>query len=111
MISRTNLFASPIAPVIAEPEVLVPRRKGHGRKPNPATLSRQREVIDLSDTDKVCPCCAEVRVRIGETIRKRLDHTPSAIFVREIAQRTDAGDVQCTVTTQPICCMTCEQNH
>ena len=82
--------ASPIAPLITEPKVLVPRRKGHGRKPNPATLPRQREVIDLCDTEKVCPCCAEVRVRIGETIRERLDYTPSAIFVREIAQQTYA---------------------
>lgn len=82
--------ASPIAPLITQPEVLVPRRKGHGRKPNPATLPRQREVIDLCDTEKVCPCCAEVRVRIGETIRERLDYTPSAIFVREIAQQTYA---------------------
>ena len=82
--------ASPIAPVIPEPEVLVPRRKGHGRKPNPATLPRQREVIDLSDPEKVCPCCAQVRVRIGETIRERLDYTPSSIFVREIARQTYA---------------------
>lgn len=82
--------ASPIALVIPEPEVLVPRRKGHGRKPNPTTLPRQREVIDLSDVEKICPCCAEVRVRIGETIRERLDYTPSSIFVREIAQQTYA---------------------
>jgi len=82
--------ASPIAPVIAEPEVLVPRRKGHGRKPNSATLPRQREVIDLSDAEKLCPCCSRVRVRIGETIRERLDYTPSSIFVRESAQQTYA---------------------
>jgi hypothetical protein len=25
----------------------------------------------------VCPCCAGVRIRIGETIRERLDYTPS----------------------------------
>jgi transposase len=27
-------------------------------------------------------------IRIGETIRERLDYTPSSIFVREIAQQT-----------------------
>ncbi|MCE9564585.1 MAG: IS66 family transposase zinc-finger binding domain-containing protein [Planctomycetes bacterium] len=80
----------PASPVIAEPEVLVPKRKGHGRKPNPATLPRQREEIDLSDAEKVCPCCSEVRVRIGETIRERLDYTPSSIFVLEMAQQTYA---------------------
>ena len=38
----------------------------------------------------MCPGCAGVRIRIGETIRERLDYTPSSIFVREIAQPTYA---------------------
>jgi transposase len=80
----------PVASGIPEPEVLVPRRKGHGRKLNPANLPRRREPIDLSDAEKVCPCCAEIRVRIGETIRERLDYTPASIFVREIVQQTYA---------------------
>ncbi len=80
----------PVAPAIPEPEVLVPKRKGHGRKPNPANLPRRREEVDLSDAEKVCPCCAGVRIRIGETIRERLDYTPSSVFVREIAQPTYA---------------------
>jgi transposase len=78
----------PVTLLIPEPGVLVPKRKGHGRRPNSATLPRRREEIDLSDAEKVCPCCAEVRIRIGETIRERLDYTPSSIFVREIAQQT-----------------------
>ena len=82
--------APPVSPVTAEPGVLVPKRKGHGRKPNSAKLPRRREVIDLSDAEKVCPCCAGVRLRIGETIRERLDYTPSSIFVRELAQQTYA---------------------
>jgi transposase len=80
----------PVTPVIPEPDVLVPKRKGHGRKPNPANLPRRREEIDLSEAEKVCPCCAGVRIRIGETIRERLDYTPSSVFVREIAQPTYA---------------------
>lgn len=80
----------PVAPVTPEPDVLVPKRKGHGRKPNPASLPRRREELDLSDAEKVCPCCAGVRIKIGETIRERLDYTPSSIFVREIAQQTYA---------------------
>lgn len=82
-----------VASPVAE---LLPRRKGHGRKPNPATLPRQREVIDLSEAEKVCPCCSTVRVRIGEEIRERLDYTPASIFVREIAQQRYA-------------CRSCEQ--
>lgn len=65
----------------------VPKRKGHGRKPNPATLPRQREVLDLSEAEKVCPGCSTVRVRIGEEIREQLDYRPASIFVREIAQQ------------------------
>jgi transposase len=87
---------APVTPVLPEPDVLVPKRKGHGRKPNPANLPRRREEIDLSEAEKVCPCCAGVRVRIGETIRERLDYTPSSIFVREIARPTYA-------------CRSCEQ--
>ncbi len=80
----------PPLPVIPEPVVLVPKRKGHGRKPNPSNLPRHREEIDLSEAEKICPCCAGTRIKIGETIRERLDYTPSSIFVREIAQQTYA---------------------
>ncbi len=82
--------APPVPPAIAEPDVMVPRRKGHGRRPNPADLPRRREEVDLCDAEKVCPCCAGARIKIGETIRERLDYTPSSIFVREIAQQTYA---------------------
>ena len=76
--------------VTADPEPEAPgaRRKGHGRRPNPADLPRRREVIDLGDAEKPCPCCATVRVRIGEAIRERLDYTPASIFVRELAVQT-----------------------
>ena len=45
----------PPPPVVPEPVVLVPKRKGHGRKHNPANLPRHREEIDLSEAEKVCP--------------------------------------------------------
>lgn len=80
----------PESPGIPEPIVRVPKRKGHGRQRNPAQLPRRREEIDLSEAEKVCPCCARMRVRIGETIRERLDYTPASIFVRQIAQPTYA---------------------
>jgi transposase len=70
------------------PAVPVPRRKGHGRRPNPADLPRRRDEIDLTEAEKVCPCCARMRVRIGQTIRERLDYAPASIFIREIAQPT-----------------------
>ena len=49
------------APAPVEPppvEVSAPKkRKGHGRRRKPADLPRRREEIDLSDAEKVCPCC------------------------------------------------------
>ena len=77
-----------VLPAGDTPGETVVKRKGHGRKKNPANLPRKREEIDLSDAEKVCPCCAGIRIRIGETVRERLDSTPSSIFVREIAQQT-----------------------
>lgn len=82
--------AAPVAPVLPEPDEPAPKRTGHGRRKNPANLPRKREEIDFSDAEKVCPCCAGIRIRIGETVRERLDYTPSSIFVREIAQPTYA---------------------
>ena len=79
--------ASPPAPA---PDVLVSKRQGHGRRRNPANLPRRREELDLSAAEKVCPCCAGVRVRIGETIRERLDYTPASLFVRELVVPTYA---------------------
>jgi hypothetical protein len=35
----------------------------HGRKSNPAKLPHRREEIDVSDTEKVCPCCAGIHFR------------------------------------------------
>ncbi|HEY2910308.1 MAG TPA: IS66 family transposase [Gemmataceae bacterium] len=80
----------PIPAAMVEAEASRPQRKGHGRKHNPADLPRRREEIDLCEAQKVCPCCAGIRIRIGQTIRERLDYTPSSIFVREIVQPTYA---------------------
>ena len=69
----------PAADTPVSPEETVSKRKGHGRKKNPANLPRKREEINLSDAEKICPCCAGLRIRIGETVRERLDSTPSSI--------------------------------
>lgn len=82
---------TPVAEAIPEPaEELVPKRKGHGRKPNPTHLPRMREEIDLAEAEKTCPCCSGMRLKIGETLCERLDYTPSSIFVRVIARPTYA---------------------
>lgn len=84
---------TPPAKVEATPDApleLVPKRKGHGRKPNPVDLPRRREEIDFAEAEKACPCCSQTRHRVGETLCERLDYTPSSIFVRVIARPTYA---------------------
>ena len=63
-------------------------RRGHGRRPKPADLPRERVEVDLSDAEKVCPCCESVRVRVGQEVSERLDYRPASLFVREITRPT-----------------------
>ena len=48
-------------PMPAEPPIPaatpVTKRKGHGRRCKPKDLPRRREEVDLSDAEKLCPCC------------------------------------------------------
>lgn len=91
------------APPPAEPSVPEPpppkKRKGHGRSRKPVDLPRRPEVIDLSEAEKVCPCCHATKIRIGQVVSERLDYQPMALFVRELVRPTYA-------------CRTCEsQGH
>src|SRR4051812_179113 len=88
----------PVEPPV--PDVPAPKeRKGHGRRRKPTDLPRRSEEIDLSDAEKVCPCCNAVKIRIGQVVSERLDYQPMALFVRELVRPTYA-------------CRTCEsQGH
>ena len=80
---------TPVEPPPAE--VSVPKkRKGHGRRRKPADLPRRPEVIDLSDAEKVCPCCQATKIRIGQVVSERLDYQPMALFVRQLIRPTYA---------------------
>ena len=81
--------ADPVADPPADPaESPAPVRRGHGRRPKPTDLPRERVEVDLSDAEKRCPCCATVRVRVGQEVSERLDYRPASLFVREIARPT-----------------------
>jgi transposase len=62
------------------------QRLGHGRRPRPADLPRERVEIDLTDAEKACPCCGRARVRIGAAVSERLDYRPASLFVRQIVR-------------------------
>jgi transposase len=80
------------APPTPPPEVpasqAVGKRRGHGRRLRRANLPREREVLDLTEAEKACPCCGEVRVRIGADMSERLDYRPACLFVRVLERPT-----------------------
>ncbi|MCI0703391.1 MAG: IS66 family transposase [Planctomycetia bacterium] len=70
---------------LPEPADAVPvakKRRG-GRRRLPRELPRQRIEHDLTDEEKLCPCCRGTRVRIGQEITERLDYKPASVFVVE----------------------------
>jgi transposase len=58
-------------------------KRGHGRRKLPAHLPRRRVVHEVNELEKLCPCCAQPRVKIGEEISERLDYVPASLFVVE----------------------------
>jgi transposase len=74
----------PGAPPLTEATAAArPQRKGHGRRPLPGDLRRERVEHDVPEADKVCPCCQTPRVKIGEETSEQLDYQPAKLFVWE----------------------------
>jgi transposase len=59
----------------------VAKRHKHGRKPLPDHLPRIEILHDLKDSEKPCPCCGEVRHRIGEEVSEQLEYMPASFKV------------------------------
>jgi transposase len=68
-------------PAETESAAPAPKKKGHGRRRLPADLPRERIVHDVSESEKVCPCCSSLRVKIGEETSEQLDYRPAKLFV------------------------------
>ena len=85
-----------LAPSAPDPPLAAatPRRRGHGRRPLPADLPRERVEIDLTDAEKACPHCQRARIRIGADVSERLDYRPAALFVRQVIRPTYACRVR-----------------
>jgi len=78
----------PAPPEFPTEEVVITKRRGHGRRQRPADLPRQREVLDLTEAEKACPCCGERRVKIGAEVSERLDYRPASLFIHAIERPT-----------------------
>jgi transposase len=63
---------------------------GHGRAALPAHLERRDVVHDLTEAEKLCPCCGRPRVCIGTQTAEQLDLEPARFFVRRTLKKSYA---------------------
>jgi outer membrane murein-binding lipoprotein Lpp len=66
------------------------KRHEHGRKPLPAHLERREVIHDLTDEQKLCPCCGQSRVCISTHSVEQLDCDPIPFFVHKTTRKTYA---------------------
>jgi transposase len=64
------------------------KRHEHGRSPLPAHLERREVIHDLTDEQKLCPCCGQPRVCVGTHSVEQLDCDPIPFFVRKTTRKT-----------------------
>ncbi len=84
-------------------EVPVAKKRRHGRRRLPRDLPRQRIEHDLTEGEKLCPCCRAMRVRIGEEISERLDYKPASVFVVEhIRPKYACRSCQAQIAVTPV---------
>lgn len=76
-------MAPTAAEEIATPAVAVAAhtRAKPGRRPLPADLPREEVLHDIPEEEKICGCCGQPRVRIGEETSEKLDVVPAQLKV------------------------------
>jgi transposase len=84
----------------ADDDKPAPRRDPHGRAPLPEHLERREVVHDLTEAEKLCPCCRRPRVCIGEQTAEQLDLEPARFFVLRTRKKSYAC-VHCDPVTVP----------
>jgi transposase len=62
----------------------------HGRSALPEHLERREVIFDLSEEQKLCPCCGRMRVCIGEQTAEQLEVQPAVFYVRRTIRKTYA---------------------
>ena len=67
----------------AEEEITYRRRRaGHGWSELPEHLPREEILLDVPEKDRLCDCCGEPLVKIGEDRVERVDYRPARIVVK-----------------------------
>jgi hypothetical protein len=59
------------------------RCRPHGRRRLPENLPRQSRHHELSEAERVCQGCGQLRIDIGADKSERLDYRPASLFVVE----------------------------
>jgi transposase len=62
----------------------------HGRAVLPEHLERREVIHDLSEQQKLCPCCGEPRACIGEQNAEQLEIQPAVFYVLRTVKKTYA---------------------
>jgi transposase len=57
------------------------RRTGHGRQRLPEHLRRQDIRHELSEAQRGCPCCGQLRVALSEEVTEQLEFVPASFVV------------------------------
>jgi transposase len=78
-----------------------PKRDPHGRASLPKDLERREVVHDLTEEQKLCPCCGQMRACIGEQSTEQLDMEPARFFVLRTTKKTYACR-HCNPTEVPV---------
>jgi transposase len=72
------------APPEPAPASESPRRcRPHGRRRLPDSLPRKPRHHELSEAERTCPACGQMRVDIGTDRSEQLDYRPASLFVVE----------------------------
>jgi transposase len=66
------------------------RRKGHGRRRQPSHLPREPRVYELSEAERACDHCGQLRQVIGQEKSEQLEYTPASLKVIEHIRLTYA---------------------
>jgi transposase len=66
------------------------QRDNHGRSALPEHLPRREVVCDLTEAEKLCPCCGQTRACIGTQTAEQLDMEPARFFVLRTLKKTYA---------------------
>jgi transposase len=80
------------------------RRRGPGRRRLPDSLPRRRVVHELSEAERVCPCCGKLRIKVSEETSEQLEFQPASFHVIEHVRYTyacQAEDCNANMVTAP----------